>query len=182
MEDLVLTPEGCLALMQRHQMPPHIIDHSRQVARIAVFLASLGVRRGLNVNAPLVEAAALVHDITKVRAITTHEDHAATGGDLLEGLGYRRMGEIVAQHVVLHDYDGPLDEAALVNYADKRVNHDAIVTLEQRFAYLFTQYGKFPAAIEMLTHLRDVTAGLEKRLFDALGENPSIVATLATRT
>lgn len=163
-------------------MPPHIVAHSEQVARIAVFLAARCANRGLPVDPAIVEASALLHDITKARAIETREDHAATGGELLAELGHPRIGAIVAQHVHLEDYDGPVDEAALVNYADKRVNHDAVVTLDERFDYLFAQYGKFPAAIEMLTHLREVTRGLEKRIFDLLGEDPSIVQSLATRT
>ena len=45
----------------------------------------------------------------------------------------------MAQHVRLNSYD--LDEAMVVNYADKRVMHDRVVSLTRRFLDLMERYG-----------------------------------------
>ena len=48
-----------------------------------------------------VMAGALLHDITKTKSIQTRENHALTGQELLENLGYARIGKIVGCHVLM---------------------------------------------------------------------------------
>ena len=58
-------------------------------------------------------------------------------------LGFPVIAEIVEQHVVLDlDPAGPIAEKEIIYYADKRVMHDKIVTLEERVQDLLIRYGK----------------------------------------
>jgi len=88
-------------------------------------------------------AAALLHDITKTRALETRERHDESGGILLRELGFARIGEIVEQHVILLDFNPQekLDEREILYYADKRVMHDQIVSLAERVEDLILRYG-----------------------------------------
>lgn len=177
--DPIPAPEECFRLMAVMQMQPHIRDHSRQVCRVAEFLADALIATGLPLSRPLVTAAALLHDITKTRSLDTGENHAATGATYLASLGYRRVGEIVRQHVVLdfHDRDGQLNEADVVNYADKRVLHDAITDLTTRMTYIRERYGTTPAHRERIASLWHATTRLEHRLFSHLSFGPDELVT-----
>ncbi len=72
------------------------------------------------------------------------------GAGILEELGYPHVAQVVREHVHLDDNimdPRPLREAEVVNYADKRVLHDAVVTLEERFADLKVRYGRTSEAL-----------------------------------
>ncbi|MEJ2641110.1 MAG: HDIG domain-containing protein [Desulfosarcinaceae bacterium] len=172
--DPVPAPEECRRLMTAMQMQPHIRDHSRQVCRVAEFLTDALIAAGLPLSRPLITAAALLHDITKTRSLDTGENHAATGAAYLASLGYRRVSEIVRQHVVLdiQDRNGQPSEAEVVNYADKRVLHDAITDLDTRMAYIRDRYGTTPAHLERIATLWRTTTQLERRLFSRLAFGP----------
>jgi putative nucleotidyltransferase with HDIG domain len=159
-------------------MLDHIAAHSRQVSRVAVFLAQALAEQGLFIDAGLVEAAALLHDITKTRSLHTGENHAATGGEYLAARGYLQVGRIVAQHVRLERYfSGPApDEAEIVNYADKRVLHERIVSLDERMDYILERYGQKPDRREHIIKLADATRRLERRLFGYLPFGPGVLA------
>lgn len=172
--DPIPVPEECFRLMTVMQMQPHIRDHSRQVCRVAEFLTDALIAAGRPLSRPLVTAAALLHDITKTRSLDTGENHAATGAAYLASLGYRRVSEIVRQHVVLdpQDRNGHPSEAEIVNYADKRVLHDAITDLASRMAYILERYGVTPAHRERIAALCHATSQLERRLFSHLSFGP----------
>jgi len=149
------------------EMLAHIQDHSFQVCNVALFLADRLKPAGVCLNRNLIESAALLHDITKTRSLTTRENHARTGGQLLAAMGYREVGDIIRQHVMLDDYDGdgPPGEAHIVNYADKRVLHDKVVSLEQRKEYILQRYGVEPSVRERILLLWKKTERLERRIF-----------------
>jgi hypothetical protein len=86
-------------------------------------------------------------------------------------MGYERVARIVGQHVRLEGEktnDEWLNEVILVHYADKRVRHDEIVDLEERFQYLIETYGRSPEAVERIEALYQETLGLEKEIFHYL--------------
>jgi putative nucleotidyltransferase with HDIG domain len=168
------TKDTCFRLMQEMKMLNHIFDHSRQVCRVAMCLARHLNGDSVPMNLQLVQAAALLHDITKTRSFQTGENHASTGGELLTDLGYPDVGNIIRQHVRLDSYfESELPrEAEIVNYADKIVLHDKIVRLKQRKAYIFKKYGKGPEDKIRLERLWENTARLEQRLFRFLPFSP----------
>ena len=170
------TRQECYHIMYNMKMMDHIVVHSLQVCRIAMFLAD---SLEADINPDLVQAAALLHDITKTRSIETHEDHARTGKELLVSLGYPAVGDIVGQHVLLDEYfasDSPT-EADVVNYADKRVVHDKVATFSQRTDYIMERYGTEPKRREYIRMLCEKTKTLEERLFHFCSFSPADLET-----
>ncbi len=160
----------CYRYIAEMKMLDHIVDHSVQVCRVAVFMAAHMSGDGLRLDSGLIRAAALLHDITKTRSFETRENHAETGARFLYERGYRDVGRIVEQHVRLETYFASTrpDEAEIINYADKRVLHDQVVSLRQRMTYILKKYGQTPEHRERLQWLWGKTKELERRLFDYL--------------
>jgi len=127
------------------------------------------------VNRELIQASALLHDITKIRSFTTRENHATSGARFLEDLGYPEVGAVVGQHVTLDSYDpaGSPNEAEIVNYADKRVLHDRVVPLEDRMHYIMNRYGRSENDRRRIRYLWDATETLEKKLFGFMAFSPN---------
>jgi putative nucleotidyltransferase with HDIG domain len=132
----------CEELMARYSMLPNIVEHSLQVMRVSLAVTD-NLKDGVSVNRDLVIAAALLHDITKTRSLETKERHAYSGGTLLRELGFPSVAEIVEQHVIIHNLnlEGEIEGKEIVYYADKRVMHDTIVTIEERVNDLIKRYG-----------------------------------------
>jgi len=139
--DRIPTRDQCEELMAKHSMLPNIVEHSFQVMRVSLAITD-NLKDSVSVNRDLVIAAALLHDITKTRSLKTKERHAASGGVLLRDLGYERVAGIVEQHVTLLNLnlEGRLEEMEIVYYADKRVMHDKIVTIDDRVDDLIRRY------------------------------------------
>lgn len=169
------TRKECLHLMNQYGMLNNIIHHSLKVAKVATFIAKELNKKGHNMNIELVEASSLLHDITKTKCLFTEEDHAKTGYKLLKELGYERVGEIVGEHIQLSKISNSLwvKEEELVNYADKRVLHNRIVSLEDRFKDLRNRYGKSRKGIEKIEELKKRTMEIEKKIFSFLDITPT---------
>jgi len=178
--EIIPTREECLRLMEQYGMLEHIIRHSLEVARVALFLSLELNKKGHRINLGLVEAASLLHDLAKTECLRTKEDHAWTGCQLLKGMGYERVGEVVAQHIWLEKRGDPsgISEEEIVNYADKRVMHDRIVPLEERFNDLIERYGKHPNGREYLEQLQEEICGIESKIFMVLQIDPNASAFL----
>ena len=155
-------------------MLENIVAHSIQVCRVGMCLVDHLQSNGCQLNGRLVQAAALLHDITKTRSFKTEENHALTGGQVLTDFGYPQVGNLVRQHVRLDNYSDPqnLTEAVVVNYADKRVLHDRIVSLDERMGYIQERYGARPEHKRRIQLLWDKTAALEKHIFKFLPFSP----------
>jgi putative nucleotidyltransferase with HDIG domain len=164
----------CLRLMKQHGMLENIVNHSLEVTRVALFLSRELNQRGQRVDVALVEAAALLHDLAKTECLLTREDHARSGYELLRRIGYEIIGEVVAQHIWMWERGDPerVSEEELVNYADKRVRHDQIVSLRERFIDLRDRYGKGPEALRYLEALETATFEIEQKIFFILGMDP----------
>ena len=84
------------------------------------------------------------------------------------------VGDIIGQHVQLDAYFSPPcpTEAEILNYADKRVLHDKVVSLEKRMDYIYQRYGKTDKDRKRLVNLHKLTETLEKRIFGFLPYAP----------
>jgi uncharacterized protein len=164
----------CFRLMCKMNMLEHIVAHSLQVGRVAICLADHLEFKGIHLNDQLIKAASLLHDITKTRSFETEENHALTGGQLVADLGYPEVGNLIRQHVRLDEYclQQIPREAEIINYADKRVLHDRLVTLEERMNYIFKKYGRKPEHQQRIRLMWERTEGLEKKLFSYLSFSP----------
>lgn len=169
------TRKECLRLMERYRMLPNIREHSLQVARVALFLAEELKSLYPQLDLALIEAGALLHDIAKTETLVHQGNHARLGEDMVRDLGFERLAPLVGQHVRLQEGyfpDGRIDEVVLVHYADKRVRHDEIVGLRERFDYLLETYGRTPEAVERIEALYQETLMVEGWIFQNLPFSP----------
>ncbi len=123
------TEAECDALLSRLEISEKVAAHSDVVAGLARLLAVYLNMAGLALDIPLVVAAGRLHDIARDRP-----DHAAAGAKMLAGMGYPRVGAVVAEHMDLRLRGPAVDEACLLYLADKYVIEDRPATLEERFA------------------------------------------------
>ena len=163
--DRIPSQEECDELMAKYCMLPNIIAHSRQVMRVSLVITD-NLKKGVSINRNLVIAAALLHDITKTRSLETREPHDQSGGELLRELGFTRVGEIVKQHVILLDFDPQekLEEREIINYADKRVMHDRIVSLSERVKDLIQRYGTTEKIKNLIRQRESSAYAMEKKI------------------
>ena len=157
-------------------MLPHIVRHSKLVTDVALLIARELNSRGHHLDLALVEAGALLHDITKTICIETKENHAETGAELLISLGYPGVANIVRQHICLDpgssDPNG-VTEAELINYADKRVKHEEVVGIEERFRDVFERYvEKVPSLRARFDEVLLETQILEQKIFSIIDIAP----------
>lgn len=133
-------------------MLDNIRRHSFVVAKITAMLAcdlnKTAPTPGHLLSFPLVVAGALLHDIGKTQCLNTDRNHAAVGAEICRMLGFDAIAEIVLHHVILPENQetrleqGLFSAEEIVYYADKRVNHENIVPLETRLAYILQRYGQ----------------------------------------
>jgi putative nucleotidyltransferase with HDIG domain len=168
--------------MYEYRMLTNIRHHSLVVAEVADALLS-GLKEGFPEAPPLDRrltiAGALLHDIAKTPCLDEACDHAVLGGQICEKHGYPEVGAIVREHVILADHDpvrylnGLFTEKEIVYYADKRVRHEQIVSLEERLAYILDHYAKGnPCLQQLIQENFKRCLDLEKGLFRVLPFTP----------
>lgn len=163
--DRIPSREECNELMARYSMRPNIVEHSIQVMQVTLAIMD-NLRNDVTINRDIVIAAALLHDITKTRSLETKERHDASGGELLREMGFIRIAEIVEQHVVFKNLNpqGRLEEREIIYYADKRVMHDKIVTIEQRIHDLMQRYGTTDEIRNLILNNISLVLAMERKI------------------
>ena len=174
-----LSKTDCFKLIKTMDMMDHIIDHSVMVSNVTLFLCHALKKNSAKINADLAISAALLHDITKTRSFSTKENHSETGGFLLTDMGYPELGSIIRQHVILDSYiaDSPVSEQEIVNYSDKRVLHDRVVSLDERLEYIRVRYGKTVEFENRIRIMSQNTLTLENKIFSHLDIAPDQLST-----
>ncbi|PID77179.1 MAG: metal-dependent phosphohydrolase [Deltaproteobacteria bacterium] len=180
--------EKCLTLMDKYEMFDHIKAHSLMVARVAeVIYADLAAALPA-ANLPpqnLVLAGAMLHDIAKSICIKKGCCHSMVGAEICLAEGFAPLAEIVAEHVYITDYSsqnccaGFFRAKELVYYADKRVRHDKVVSLEDRMEYIIERYGKNDKMIINIKKSFALCQDMEKAIFLFLPYKPEDLAARA---
>ncbi|MFA4855017.1 MAG: HDIG domain-containing metalloprotein [archaeon] len=209
------TREQCLALLEKYNIPRHIVRHSLAVERVAVFLAKKFNEAGIPVDAGLVSRGALLHDIDKIETLKEGFGHlhGKMGREILEKEGFPEIGKIAEAHHLERVLSlkpffprekslgksapvgakpfllgqkslgksapvgaKPFDcwEEKIVYYADKRVNHDKIVSLDERFDYLLKRYGIEKGIRRTFLHCKPLVEKLEKEIFSKIDAGPEL--------
>jgi len=160
----------CFRLMEQYAMLPNIREHSVMVSRVAGLIGSGLARGGRTLSQELIVTGALLHDIAKTASLETELRHDELGREICLRHGFDELAEIVAEHVVLKG--GPPErctEKEIVYYADKRVLHDVIVTLEARLDYIIHRYGNGDEGLHARIRQNFAQAhAIEARLFAEL--------------
>ena len=162
----VPTIDECYELIKRYNMLDNIIRHSEQVMNVAMALVA-HLRDPDIIQGELVQTAALLHDIAKTRTIGSREmRHDLIGGQMMRELGYDAIGEIVDSHVVFEGFrpDGDLEEREIVFYADKRVMHDRIVSIDERVDDLVKRYGINEHIVTLITENKNFVLQVEQKI------------------
>lgn len=119
------------ALLSDMGVPDAVRQHSLLVSRVAERLA-VGLNhagQGVLLDISLVAVAGLLHDLAKGAP-----NHANRGAMLIRKLGFPKVAKIVAAHTdIVFDDESTVDEAAVVYLADKLVQGDRIVSIDERF-------------------------------------------------
>ena len=167
---LIPSRTECMGLLRQFDMPQHIRRHSLLVAEVALLLAARLNQNSSRLDLRLIEAGALLHDIGKMSCLKTGEDHAALGAQMIEGIVAPAVARIVEEHISLDSSQvaGPVTESLIVNYSDKRVRHDQVVLIEDRYHDLIERYAKSPSHVKFLRYKLDLCFALERTIFSHL--------------
>jgi HD superfamily phosphodiesterase len=122
----------------------------------------------------LLRASCLLHDIGKYPCILEgSRQHDVRGEQILLEEGFPEVARIIVQHVILRsDREAPIREEHVLYYSDKRVVHDEVVAVEDRFVYLFDTYGKTPNSERGIMMMKEETLRIEREIFLLLDFTP----------
>ena len=137
------TPAECEAILATRPTSDALHRHGRAVTAVARTLANKLALRGVALDLNLILAASLLHDIAK-----GEPGHAEVGAALVEHLGYPAVAAVIRQHMALSFDGSSINEAAVVFLADKLVQENRRVTLEQRYAPSFARFAAQPEALQ----------------------------------
>jgi putative nucleotidyltransferase with HDIG domain len=182
---MIPSPKECCRFMNKYGMLENIKAHSIVVENVAALIARELQNGPVPLSLEMVSAGALMHDIGKTLCLNSSGDHAAMGREICLRNNLPEIADIVGEHVRLKDYgpSSPIGEKEIVYYADKRVNHDAIVSLDERLAYLLERYGRNEEYIcKRIRGNFDQCRALEKRLFTKLSFRPGELTDLVSQT
>lgn len=146
---LIPTKEQCLKILKDNNVPDNIIAHSKKVCEVALKLADLLEKRGINADKDLVMAGALLHDIKKVGS----KDHVLEGAEFVKSMGFPEVGSVIKKHGLQNIDDEEFIpktwEEKIIFYADKRVKNDRLVSLQERFEYVKQRYDHYDVEKEL---------------------------------
>jgi putative nucleotidyltransferase with HDIG domain len=172
---MIPTVDQCFELMERYGMLENIKAHSIMVEKVANVIAREIRKTGTDISMTMITAGALMHDIGKTPCLNTRADHAAKGSEICIMNHLEEIAEIVKEHVIIEgfDPDGDVNEKEIIYYADKRINHDKLVTLDERLEYLLIRYARGNKRIEDLIEDNFIQCRkVEKKLFNQLRFKP----------
>jgi putative nucleotidyltransferase with HDIG domain len=164
----------CEKLWARFAMPEHIQEHSSRVAAIARSIAELAQQKNWHVNVDAVYAAGLLHDLGKAYCIKHGGAHTQVGASLvMEHVANPAIAQGVMHHVF---WPGEIDLKKfflplVIIYSDKRVKHNQVVSLEERFDDLFDRYGKDNETRKLIQRSKDQALDIARQLTTQLGVN-----------
>ena len=167
--------QQCYDLMKKYGMLENIKAHSIVVEKVAKTIATGINKAGHNISIEKVSAGALMHDIGKTLCLGSKLDHAEKGMEICIQNNFSEISDIVREHIRLNRYEPHSEIRAreIVYYSDKRVNHDRVVSLEERLKYLLVRYAKGKIALNRLIRENFINCkDVEKKLFSNLDFKP----------
>ena len=171
----------CFEFMEQYEMLDNIKAHSIMVEKIATIIGCKLKDAGADISLERIAAGALLHDIGKSLCLNTGDDHEAWGREICLQNHLDEIADIVGEHVRLKHYnpEEAVHEKEIVYYADKRVNHDVVVSLQERLRYLLNHYAK--NRDDICQRIRDnfrVCKAVEGKLFANLPFKPRDLASM----
>ena len=165
--------EQAIAILQKNQCPPKVIEHCQAVAALALELAKQIEAKNHKINLQLVEIGALLHDIGRSKTHTV--DHAIVGAKLAEKVNLPQpVVSIIKRHVGAgitaeeaqwlgwpeDNYIPQTIEEKIVSYADKLIDNSKRIPVEVTIKQLRSE--KMDDAAERVRKLHEeITSLLE---------------------
>lgn len=191
---MIPTRQECLNLMDKYMVPIGVRKHCEVVNKVAVFLAKKLRAAGVDIDVDLVDAASLLHDLMrminfysfegasreqqetwkKLKERFGHVDHSEAAYEVLKDI-YPRVAKVVAKHSVLAVMGSQVKtwEEKAVTYADRRVVHTRIVSLDERYEDAKLRHADFyeKAELDPDAEKRKIKK-IERDIFDNLKFRP----------
>jgi uncharacterized protein len=175
---MIPTIKECFEFIEEYEMLENIRAHSIVVEKVANLIARGLINAGADLMIEKITAGALLHDIAKSICLETGGDHAVKGEEICIQNRLDEIADIVREHITLQRYkpDAAICEKEIIYYADKRVNHDSVVSLEERLAYLLKRYGRDDNVLcGLIRDNFDLCKNVEYKLFKGLAFRPELV-------
>ena len=176
MSERLPSREMAIRLLEKSGCSPNVIQHCKTVAKLAVKIARILQKKGYKVDIELVEIGALLHDIG--RSKTHSVNHAIVGAKIAKSA---RLPDVITRIIERHVGGGiPQDEAEklgwpnrsyvpetleerIVAYADKLIEGNQRIPIDQTIAHFSRKLGKNHPSIARLR-------ALDKEFQSLLGE------------
>ena len=160
-----ISQDEILMLYIEFKTPPNVIRHCMAVATVAVTIAEALNEHGFDLDADLINAAGLTHDIARARA--RHWDVMA---DKLEDMGYMEESILVRNHMTGTGYNdiSKVNEMDMIWLGDRLVKEDQYVGIDERFEYIIEKARSMGAE----DHIKDILESKAdmQRLLDQIQE------------
>lgn len=174
MEHYTVQPkkEECIKLLERHGIKDNMMRHALMVNAVAVLLGQMLVDKQELIDLQVLDRASLLHDIFKLK---DKPFHAEKGADLLFNMGYPDIALAIRNHRIDFILKNKFNnwEELLVFYADKRVEGDRIVSIDERIDSLKKRH---PEHAENMEKTREPIKELESQIFKHLNFRPEQLA------
>ncbi|WP_094607079.1 Molybdenum cofactor guanylyltransferase [Sporomusa silvacetica DSM 10669] len=159
------TYDECLALLDKYQTGDKVLRHGQTVAAVAQQLVDLLNGAGLKLNSELVVAGGLLHDLAKGKP-----NHPRRGGRLVTSNGFSALAGIVAAHMDLElTAEQAIDEAAVLFLADKLVQGDRRVSLNERFNLPLAKFSENPEILAAVLRRQQTAEIIRDRITGLVG-------------
>ncbi len=175
MKEKIPSEKECIEILKECGAGRELIEHSKRVEKLGEKIAEKLIARGVKVDLGLVKAGALLHDADKMDALKNKPLHGKKAFEVLSGKGFGKVAWIARKHVLESVLDEKMKpkswEEKIVFYADKRVNPEGTVSLDERYGYMRERYGKISGKIlDKINKTERIVKEMEKELFEAMGE------------
>ncbi len=144
-----------------------ICRHGQAVAAVAVRLGEALNLAGCTLDIPLLAASALLHDLAR-----REPDHARSGARLLCEMGFDAAAGLVADHMDMTVAEGgPVSAGEVLYLADKLVQGERRVPLEDRFRVVMERHAHEPAILGNIVGRLKTAQLIQRRLEAVLGRS-----------
>lgn len=193
-------------MLSELKVPENIVRHIRKVTAVALLIATKLRQAGEPIDIDLVERAGFLHDAFKIVDIKGFKDSPAydSADDEAKEVYDRLIKENpytheeaafsafkgrypeLAETIRKHKFDSLITdspktwEEKILTYSDKRVLHDRIVSLRERFIDGKARYPREPAYDKTRERLEQLYHDLEAEIFSYLDITPEDIPSLVS--
>lgn len=169
-------------IYKRFGTPENVIKHMQKVAYVCEKIANAMLSKGIKVDKEAMVNAALLHDTLRMIDFKDQSawqklknefaglHHEAAMAKFLEGMGEKKLANLVEKHGFFEIDNLKTWEEKILYYADKRVDHDQVVSLKKRFIEGKKRNASMNDDEEKVKTTEEKVFKLEKEFIEILGK------------